>query len=73
MISENFAFSKINPQLIRQLAELAGLGLSLDRATALLPGLQEILETDTRIAQLDLGVLSITGLPWRREVCPDDK
>jgi hypothetical protein len=64
---------KIDPQLVRQLAELAGLDLSLDRAVALLPGLQEILETDARIAQLDLGVLTIAGLPWSNEAHPDDQ
>jgi hypothetical protein len=60
----------INPQLIYQLVELGGLDLSLDRTVTLLPGLQEILEADAPITPLDLGILTIVGLPWSSETRP---
>lgn len=68
MTSENVKMSQIDPETVRQFVWLSGLDLPLDRAAALLPGLQEILQADARMTQLDLGVLTIVGLPWSSEV-----
>ena len=74
MTSENIIMmSQIDPEAVRQFVRLSGLDLPLNRAAALLPGLQEILEADARMTQLDLGVLTIVGLPWSSEVRPDDR
>ena len=64
---------KIDAQILGQLAELSGLDLPLDRAAALVAGLQEILEVDARLASLDLGTSTIVGVPWNSEVDPDNK
>lgn len=64
---------KIDAQILGQLAELSGLDLPLDRAAALVAGLQEILEADARLASLDLGTLTIVGVPWSSEADPDYK
>ena len=64
---------KIDAQILGQLAELSGLDLPLDRAAALVASLQEILEVDARLASLDLGTLTIVGVPWNSEADPDNK
>ena len=64
---------KIDAQILGQLAELSGLDLPLDRAAALVAGLQEILEVDARLASLDLGTSTIVGVPWNSEADPDNK
>ena len=64
---------EIDAQIVGQLAESSGLDLPLDRAAALVTGLQEILEADARLASLDLGTSTIVGVPWRSEANPDYK
>lgn len=64
---------KIDEQILAQLAELSGLDLPPDRAAALVAGLKEILKLDARLASLDLGTLTIVGVPWNSEADPDDK
>ena len=49
---------------VRRLAAAGGLDLAADRAEALLPFVQGILEADAALAALDLGTLPAVGLPW---------
>ena len=49
---------------VRRLAAAGGLDLAADRAEALLPFVQGILEADTALAALDLGTLPAVALPW---------
>ena len=54
----------LTPELVREMARLAGLDLSLERAERLIPALQPVFEGDAGIAKLELGRLSAVGLPW---------
>ena len=49
---------------VQRLAAANGLDLAADRAEALLPFVQGILEADAALAALDLGTLPAVGLPW---------
>ncbi|WP_456833071.1 hypothetical protein [Deinococcus sp. UYEF24] len=49
---------------MRQIAALAGLPLTLERATDLVPSLLPIFQGDAQIATLNLGTLSPLGMPW---------
>jgi hypothetical protein len=51
-------------QLVRQLAALNGLELERERAEALVPFVQGLLEADRALSALDLHTLPATGLPW---------
>jgi hypothetical protein len=54
----------IDAEAVRRLAALNGLLLDADRAEALVPFLQGLLEADARLAALDLRTLPAAGLPW---------
>lgn len=62
------ADTPIDAETVRQIAALNGLDLPLERAEALIPGLQAILAVDAQIAALDLGPLTAVGLPWGGEM-----
>ena len=64
---------RIDAQVVCQLARLSGFDLPLDRAVVLVSGLQEILEIDARIARLDLGTMTVIGVPWISEATADDE
>lgn len=51
-------------ELVRQIAALAGLPLSPERAGDLVPALLPIFEGDAQIAALNLRTLSPLGTPW---------
>jgi hypothetical protein len=51
-------------ELVRQLAALNGLELARERAEALVPFVQGLLEADRALTALDLHTLPATGLPW---------
>ena len=56
--------SPIDAATVRRLAALNGLLLDEERAAALIPFLQGLLEADARLAALDLRTLPAAGLPW---------
>ncbi len=58
----------MNPELIRGMAELSGLSLSVERAAALIPALEPVFAGDALVAALGLGTLSPLGLPWNLEL-----
>jgi hypothetical protein len=64
--------SKIDAQMVRQLAALNGFELSLERAEALAPTLQEILKIDAQIAQLLSDPLTTLDLPLRQRAEDND-
>lgn len=49
---------------VQQMAAYNGVQLDPDRAAALVPFVQGLLEADARLAALDLGTLPAAGLPW---------
>jgi hypothetical protein len=51
-------------ELVRQLAALNSLDLAHDRAEALVPFVQGLLEADRALSALDLHTLPAAGLPW---------
>lgn len=53
--------------VVRQVAALAGLDLTPERAADLVPALLPMFEGDARIAALGLGTLSPLGTPWPLE------
>jgi hypothetical protein len=54
----------VDAELVRQLSALNGLELARERAEALVPFVQGLLEADAALAALDLRTLPATGLPW---------
>ncbi|MGY2896537.1 hypothetical protein ACVWZX_004583 [Deinococcus sp. UYEF24] len=58
------ATTELSGELVRQIAALAGLPLTLERATDLVPSLLPIFQGDAQIATLNLGTLSPLGMPW---------
>ena len=64
---------EINAETVRQMVTLNGLDLSLERAEALIPALQAILEVDARIAELQLRAQTAVGLPWIHGGTGDDR
>jgi hypothetical protein len=56
--------SPIDAAAVRRLAALNGLLLDEERAAALVPFWQGLLEADARLAALDLHTLPAAGLPW---------
>lgn len=59
--------TEVDVQTVRQLARLAGLDLTVDRAAELVPALKAMLKTDGRIVDLGIETLPATGLPWLNE------
>lgn len=57
----------LTPELVREMARLAGIDLDLERARVLIPALEPVFEGDASIAALDLGTLSAVGNPWPEE------
>jgi hypothetical protein len=49
---------------VQRLAALNGLALNGERAAALAPFVKGLLESDARLAALDLAALPAAGLPW---------
>ena len=56
--------NELTPELVLEMARLAGLELTLERARDLIPALQPVFNGDAQIAKLELGTLSIIGKPW---------
>ncbi|WP_293914338.1 hypothetical protein [Deinococcus sp.] len=56
--------NRVDGEVIRSFAALAGHDLSEDRAAALVPGLIPILKGDAAIRRLNLGTLSPLGATW---------
>jgi hypothetical protein len=54
----------LSPELVLEMARLAGLEISLERAQDLIPALQPVFDGDAEIAKLKLGTLSAVGTPW---------
>ncbi|MFN8467214.1 MAG: hypothetical protein U0X20_16780 [Caldilineaceae bacterium] len=49
---------------VQRMAAHNGVRLDPERAAALVPFVQGLLEADARLAALDLGTLPAAGLPW---------
>lgn len=58
---------EVDVQTVRQIARLAGLDLTADRASKLVPALKEMLGADGRIFDLGIETVPATGLPWPEE------
>jgi hypothetical protein len=54
----------LTPELVYQMASLAGIDLEIERARDLIPALEPVFEGDEKIAELDLHTLSAVGNPW---------
>ena len=54
----------LSGELVLEMAQLAGLEISLERAQELIPALQPVFDGDAQIAKLKLGTLSAVGDPW---------
>ena len=54
----------LSAELVLEITRLAGLEISLERATELIPALQPVFEGDAEIIKLKLGTLSAVGDPW---------
>jgi hypothetical protein len=54
----------IDAAAIQRMAAHNGVRLDPERAAALVPFVQGLLEADARLAALDLGTLPAAGLPW---------
>ncbi len=54
----------IDTAAVQRMAAYNGVRLDPDRAAALVPFVQGLLEADARLAALDLGTLPAVGLPW---------
>ena len=54
----------IDAAAVQRMAAHNGVRLDLERAAALVPFVQGLLEADVRLAALDLGTLPAAGLPW---------
>ena len=54
----------IDTAAVQRMAAYNGVQLDPDRAAALVPFVQGLLEADARLAALDLGTLPAAGLPW---------
>jgi hypothetical protein len=65
---------EVDVQTVRQIARLAGLDLTADRASELVPALKEMLRADGGIVDLAIETLPVTGLPWlNEEATPRDQ
>ena len=56
--------ARIDAAAVQRMAAYNGVRLDPDRAAALVPFVQGLLEADARLAALDLGTLPAAGLPW---------
>jgi hypothetical protein len=54
----------LTPELVREMARLAGLDLGIERAKELIPALEPVFDGDAKIAALELGTLTAAGNPW---------
>lgn len=65
-MSDNSSKNQIalTPELVQQVSGLAGLELTLERATEILPALKPSFEGDAELAQLGMGNLSPVGSTW---------
>ena len=54
----------IDAAAVQRMAAHNGVQLDSDRAAALVPFVQGLLEADARLAALDLATLPAAGLPW---------
>ena len=54
----------IDTAAVQQMAAHNGVRLDAERAAALVPFVQGLLEADARLSALDLGTLPAAGLPW---------
>ena len=55
---------ELSAELILEMARLAGLEISFERAQNLIPALQPVFDGDAQIIKLKLGTLSAVGKPW---------
>ena len=54
----------LTPELVKEMAQLGGLELSLERSAELVPVLEGLFAGDAQIARLELGGLPISGPTW---------
>jgi hypothetical protein len=54
----------LSAELVLEMARLAGLEISLERAQNLIPALQPVFDGDAEIIKLKLGTLSAVGDLW---------
>ena len=54
----------LTPELVQDMARLAGITLDLERARLVVPALEPAFDGDAKIAALGLGRLSAVGNPW---------
>jgi hypothetical protein len=54
----------LSAELVLEMARLARLEISLERAQNLIPALQPVFDGDAEIIKLKLGTLSTVGDPW---------
>ena len=66
MTDKNPMPGPIDTAAVQRMAAYNGVQLDPDRAAALVPFVQGLLESDARLAALDLGTLPAAGLPWHR-------
>lgn len=62
------ATTDLEGELVRQIAALAGLPLTPERAADLVPSLLPIFRGDAQIAALNLATLSPLGMPWPQKL-----
>jgi hypothetical protein len=55
---------ELSAELVLEMARLAGMEISLERAGDLIPALQPVFDDDAAITKLKLGTLSAVGKPW---------
>lgn len=55
---------ELTAQIIQEMARLAGLKITLERAEELLPALEPIFQGDAELVRLRLGALSPVGSTW---------
>lgn len=54
----------LTPELVQQIAGLAGLELTLERAAELIPALEPVFKGDAEIIKLGLDNLRAVGTTW---------
>ncbi len=54
----------LTPELVQDMARLAGIALDLERARVVVGALEPAFDSDEKIAALGLGTLSAVGNPW---------
>ncbi len=55
---------RLTPELVREMARLAGINLEIERAQELIPALEPVFDGDAKILALELGTLTAAGNPW---------